>query len=153
MAQTVSRQPLTAEARVRSPCEICGGKSGIGIRFYPSTSVFPCQYHSPSAPYSSLSTRCSYQKNKRMKSGSLSKSNALSEIGWKLGTKLLSPLVFKRLNEINVMKRGFTEVNSGRSRVFSWYLLRLMSANPIYVVEGEDLLCCNSAPCSSSLLA
>jgi hypothetical protein len=53
MAQAVSRRPLTAEARVQSrvsPCRICGGQSGTGTGFSPSTSVFPCQYHSTGAP-------------------------------------------------------------------------------------------------------
>jgi hypothetical protein len=53
MTQAVSRRPLTAEARFRyrvSPCGICGGQSGTGIGFSPSTSVFPCQFHSTGAP-------------------------------------------------------------------------------------------------------
>jgi hypothetical protein len=39
MAQAVSLQPLTAEARVRSqvsPCGICGGQCGTGTGFSPS---------------------------------------------------------------------------------------------------------------------
>jgi hypothetical protein len=52
MAHAVSRRPPTAEARVRSrvsPCAICGGQSGTGTGFPPSTSVFPRQYHSTGA--------------------------------------------------------------------------------------------------------
>jgi hypothetical protein len=53
MAPAVSRRLTTAEARVRSrdsPCGICGGQSGTGKGFSPSTSVFPCQFHSTDAP-------------------------------------------------------------------------------------------------------
>jgi hypothetical protein len=55
IAQAVSRQLLTAEARVcsqDSPCGNCGGQSGTGIGFFPSALVFPYQYHSTDAPNS-----------------------------------------------------------------------------------------------------
>ena len=71
MAQAVSPWPLTAEVQVRSkfcPREICGRQSDTGTAFSPRTSVFPCQFHSTNAPYSSSSTRCSYQKDKWTKS-------------------------------------------------------------------------------------
>jgi hypothetical protein len=49
MAESVSRRPLTAEARVRSqvsPWQFCNGQSNTGTGFSSSNSVFPCQGHS-----------------------------------------------------------------------------------------------------------
>jgi hypothetical protein len=48
MARAVSSRPPTAEARVRA-YGICGGQSGTGTGFSPSTSVFPCQFYSTGA--------------------------------------------------------------------------------------------------------
>jgi hypothetical protein len=48
------RHPV-AEVTVRSQgsaFELCGGQSGAGIGFAPSTAVFPCQYHCTHVPYS-----------------------------------------------------------------------------------------------------
>jgi hypothetical protein len=53
MAPAVSRRPLTAKVRVGprvSLCEICGGQSGTGTGFSPSTLVFSCQFHFTGAP-------------------------------------------------------------------------------------------------------
>ena len=60
MAQTVNGRVVTAEARIQSqasPCNIYGGQSGTGTGFSPTTSVFPCQYHSTSTPYTYSSAR------------------------------------------------------------------------------------------------
>jgi hypothetical protein len=49
MAQAVRRRPLTAETRVRArvnPCGMRGRQSGTDKGLSPSSSVFPCQYHS-----------------------------------------------------------------------------------------------------------
>jgi hypothetical protein len=55
VVQAVSRRHVTAEDRVRCQANmlvIYGGRSGTKTDFSPSTSVFPCQYHSTNAPHS-----------------------------------------------------------------------------------------------------
>jgi hypothetical protein len=58
MAQLVNHQPFTAVAQVcsqASRCGVYGGQIGSGTGFYLNVLVFPSQYHSTSAPYSSSS--------------------------------------------------------------------------------------------------
>jgi hypothetical protein len=79
MAKAVCRRPVTAEARVHSqssPCEIYRIQSGSGVGFSQTTAIL---YHSTNAPYSSSSTRGSYQKDKG--AGTFQKISAFSEIG------------------------------------------------------------------------
>jgi len=78
------KMPLIAEARYQSkvnPCGIFGGWSDHEIGCFPSTAVFPCQYHSINAPYSYSSACCCYQKCKQEKLRKLLKSTAPSEAG------------------------------------------------------------------------
>jgi hypothetical protein len=66
-----------------------GGQSDTGTGFAASTPVLPCQYHSTNAPFSALSTCCSYQKDKLVKPMHLPK-NAVTENG----ERWLTPFVF-----------------------------------------------------------
>lgn len=84
MTQTVCRWPLIAESWVRSQFslrEIFYAQSGTGTGHSPSTWAFPYHYNSTYDAYSSSSTRCSYQKDKRATTGIFPLSNALWEIG------------------------------------------------------------------------
>ena len=55
---SVSRRPLTAEARFRyraNPRETCSGQNGTGTGVFSEYWVFPCKYNSTNTPHSSSS--------------------------------------------------------------------------------------------------
>jgi hypothetical protein len=58
MAQSVSRLPVSTDARVRSQTstwEVFGGENGTRTGFSLNSSTLPYRCHSTNAPYSSLS--------------------------------------------------------------------------------------------------
>jgi len=69
VAQVIFRRSHTAEA-VIDPTTVCVrlevDKVALGV-------VFPCLYHSTDAPYSSLPTNYSYQKDKERSLGNFQK--------------------------------------------------------------------------------
>jgi len=84
MVHEVSRRSFTEEALVRcqvSEFEICVGQSGTGTAFPPTTSPFPCQYHSNNAHYHLHLHVALTRRTKRAKTGKLPKCNDVTEIG------------------------------------------------------------------------
>jgi hypothetical protein len=66
--------------------------------FLSSALVLPCQFHSTSAPYSSSSTCCSYQKDKKgafQKQRSVGNGRALDRKVLLLSSEMLSPSLNK----------------------------------------------------------
>jgi hypothetical protein len=83
-------------------CEVCGVQSD-------SASIFPSQYKPTNTPYSSSSTCCCYQKDKRAKPGNFTKSSTLSgigHIGWR-STCTYKSLVFGRLIDTKTAVRTY----------------------------------------------
>jgi hypothetical protein len=80
MAQPVNRQPLTAGIRVRFQVYVRYVVVKVAMRrvfaqvfLFSPASITPPMFHTSS-------TNCFHQKDKRVKSGNLQKSNAVSEI-------------------------------------------------------------------------
>jgi len=57
MAQAVSRLPLTAEERVPAGSVLVGSMVGTRTDVCPTSSAFPCQYHTTVAPYWGMNNR------------------------------------------------------------------------------------------------
>ena len=64
-------------------------KVALKQAFLPVLRFFPCLYHSNNAPYSSSSTRCSYQNEKRAKPGTFQKAMLFQKSG-SIGQKKLT---------------------------------------------------------------
>jgi hypothetical protein len=59
MQQEVVCRPVTADAWVHAlvrQCSVCGKQSGTEIGFFPSSFLFPCQYHSTKAVHTNISS-------------------------------------------------------------------------------------------------
>ena len=74
-----SKYGSPGSTRGQSPCHLWQTDGSV-TAFSPNISVSPSQHHPTIAPYSSLSTRCSYQKDNRAKAGNLPRINPISEI-------------------------------------------------------------------------
>ena len=132
MSHTVSSLPVTAETGVWSyvgPCEICGGWFAYGTGLFPSSSVFPCQHYSTSAPYLSSSTRCTYQKAKRRSLGKFGK----TFLFWKSGS-----IIYK--NTFTFFPSYILIINPARCANFSNLILS-WGIPFVYITNDKGKVC------------
>jgi len=117
--QAVSRRPITTETQVGSqvsPCEICGGQSGGGTGFSPSTSGSPVTIHS-----SLVHTHLHVAFTRRTNGRSLGtyRNNALSEI-WNFWRERYFHVVFER------SLRGRLRSRKGLSPIMMMMMMMVM---------------------------
>ena len=83
-ARAVGYQPFTAEGRVLPQVRVrfVVDRVVLGHVSVQITLVFPCSCHYTKIKYSSSSTCCSYQKNKRVKSGKIPENSSTLSRSW-----------------------------------------------------------------------